>query len=126
MNDYDLKSFNVMVAGKGKAYFEDLLKSEEDTFRDKDLHFTISEGFSTPEVTQVMISIGANVIVGLSVYYIAKIFDKIFTAKSKAKDEGQDLQIHVSISEKIIIKDVESLTEIEIALNLVIKTNSDK
>ncbi len=85
MNDYDLKTFDIKVIGKGSEYFESIEKEESDTFEKKGLHIGITEAFSAPEVTQVLKSIGSNVIAGLSVYYISKIFDKIFTAKEKAK-----------------------------------------
>ncbi|PAS34194.1 hypothetical protein CGT70_18595 [Vibrio cholerae] len=50
------------------------------------LSLNVSEGYSAPAVTEVLISIGANVVAGLSVYYISKVFDKIFCAKAKAKE----------------------------------------
>ena len=121
MNEYDLKNFEIHVAGVGKEYFQPIEVNESDTFREKGLHISVSEGFSAPEITKVIISIGANVIAGLSVYYIAKLFDKIFSAKEKAKKEGQEFEISVSISEKVIIRNVENIVEIEKALDIVVK-----
>ena len=68
--------------------------------------------------SQVFISIGANVVAGLSVYYIAKLFDKIFSAKSQAKKDGCELEITVTIQDKVHIKNVESTIEIEKALEI--------
>jgi len=124
MNDYDLKSFNILVVGPGKEYFVGVCDSEQEVFNEKDLYFGVSEGFSAPEITQVVISIGSNVIAGLSVYYISKLFDKILSAKSKAKKEGREFQISVSIEEKVHIKNVESAIEIEKALDIVITKKS--
>lgn len=124
MNDHDLKTFDIKVIGKGSEYFESIEKEESDTFEKKGLNIGITEAFSAPEVTQVLISIGSNVIAGLSVYYISKIFDKIFTAKEKAKKEGQELEISVMISEKVSIRNIESIKEVEKALEIVITKNS--
>lgn len=124
MNDHDLKTFDIKVIGKGSEYFESIEKEESDTFEKKGLNIGITEAFSAPEVTQVLISIGSNVIAGLSVYYISKIFDKIFTAKEKAKQEGQELEISVMISEKVSIRNIESIKEVEKALEIVITKNS--
>ncbi|EJB8445214.1 hypothetical protein MW350_004757 [Vibrio parahaemolyticus] len=122
MNDYDQKSLNILVVGPGKEYFDDVYQSESNEFRENDLYLNVSEGFSAPEVTEVLISIGANVVAGLSVYYISKVFDKIFKAKAKAKEQGREMQIHVSISEKLIIKNVESTSDVEHSVNFVIET----
>ncbi|HGF7156021.1 TPA: hypothetical protein AB5C39_004214, partial [Vibrio mimicus] len=108
MNDYDQNSLKILVVGPGKEFFDDVYQSESSEFREHDLDLNVSEGFSAPEVTEVLISIGANVVAGLSVYYISKVFDKIFSAKAKAKEQGREMHIHVSISEKLIIKNVES------------------
>ena len=120
MNDYDLKSFNILVVGPGKEYFSDLRNSEKKVFEEEELHFGVSEGFSTTEITQVLISIGSNVIAGLSVFYISKLFDKIFSAKSKAKKEGREFEINVSIQETIHIKNVESTIEIEKGIEIIL------
>ena len=122
MNDYDQNSLNILVLGPGKGFFDDVYQSESNEFRENDLYLNVSEGFSAPEVTEVLISIGTNVVAGLSVYYISKVFDKIFKAKAKAKEQGREMQIHVSISEKIIIKNVESTSEVEHSVNFVIET----
>lgn len=118
MNDFDLNLFNIMVVGQGKEYFDDLANSEINTFRDKGFNFSISEGFSRQKITRVMVLVGSNVIATMSVYELIKIFDKIFIAKSKAKEHGQDLQVHVSICENVIIRDVKSSAEIEQSINL--------
>ncbi|HCJ4876929.1 hypothetical protein [Vibrio parahaemolyticus] len=124
MNDYDQNSLKILVVGPGKEFFDDVYQSESSEFREHDLDLNVSEGFSAPEVTEVLISIGANVVAGLSVYYISKVFDKIFSAKAKAKEQGREMHIHVSISEKLIIKNVESTSEIERSVNFVIETKS--
>ena len=126
MNDYDDKSFDIMVVGPGKEFFEELYGSEKGEFRNHDLYLRLREGFSSPEITQVLISIGSNVIAGLSVYYISKIFDKVLSARSEAKKQGRDLQINVSVSDKIIIKDVENIQEIERVVDIVVKTKVEK
>ncbi|MBQ4859139.1 hypothetical protein V6260_14040 [Pseudoalteromonas aliena] len=120
MNELDLQSFNIKIIGPGQEYFQPIKSEEANNFSEKGLYLSISEGFSAPEVTQVLISIGSNVIAGLSVYYISKLFDKIFSAKSKAKSEGREIQISVSIQEKIHIKNVESSIEIEKAIDIVL------
>lgn len=120
MNEYDLKALNINVIGRGKEYFQPIQTEESDSFSDKGLHLSITESFSSPEVTQVFISIGANVVAGLSVYYIAKLFDKIFSAKSQAKKDGCELEITVTIQDKVHIKNVESTIEIEKALEIVL------
>ncbi|MGS0497142.1 hypothetical protein ACU8V4_08035 [Pseudoalteromonas mariniglutinosa] len=126
MNDYDQNSLKILVVGPGKEFFDDVYQSESNEFRENDLYIDLSEGFSAPEVTEVLISIGANVVAGLSVYYISKVFDKIFKAKAQAKEQGREMQIHVSISEKLIIKNVESTSEIEHSVNFVIETKGGK
>ncbi|KAF7783515.1 hypothetical protein PRUB_a3303 [Pseudoalteromonas rubra] len=120
MNELDLQSFNIKIIGPGREYFQPISSEEADNFSEKGLYLSITEGFSAPEVTQVLISIGSNVVAGLSVYYISKLFDKIFSAKAKAKKEGREIQISVSIQEKIHIKNVESSIEIEKALDIVV------
>lgn len=119
MNNFDLNLFSIMLVGQGKEYFDDLANSEINMFREKGFNFNISEGFSRQKVTRVMVLIGSNVITAMSVYDLVKIFDKIFIAKSKAKEHGLDLQIHVSISENVIMQDVKSTVEIEQSINLV-------
>ncbi|HDZ9338494.1 TPA: hypothetical protein RUZ93_003401 [Vibrio cholerae] len=122
MNDYDQSSLKILVVGPGKEFFDDIYQSESRQFREHALSLNVSEGYSAPAVTEVLISIGANVVAGLSVYYISKVFDKIFSAKAKAKEQGHEMHIHVSISEKLIIKNVESTSEIERSVNFVIET----
>ena len=123
MNEYDLKSFNIKVVGVGKEYFEPLKDEESGIFKEKGLYLGITEAFAAPEVTQVIISIGSNVVAGLTVYYISKIFDKILSAKKQAKKEGRMLEISVTISEKVTVRNIESISEIESALDIVIKKN---
>ena len=126
MNEYDLKALNINVIGRGKEYFQPIQIEESDSFSHKGLHLSITESFSAPEVTQVFISIGANVVAGLSVYYIAKLFDKIFSAKSQAKNDGYELEITVTIQDKVHIKNVESTIEIEKALEIVLTKKSQE
>lgn len=97
MNEIDKKYFKISVVGKGKEYFQSLQKEEEKVFSDKHLYFGIGEGFSAPEITQVLISIGSSVIAGLSTYYIVKLIDKIYKIKSDAEEKGQKFNITVSI-----------------------------
>ena len=121
MNEYDLKSFNIQIVGAGKEYFEPIEDEESSIFKEKGLYLGITEAFASPDITQVIISIGSNVIAGLTVYYISKIFDKILSAKEKAKQEGRLFEISVTISEKVTVKNIESISEIENALDIVIK-----
>ncbi|WP_299489654.1 hypothetical protein [uncultured Shewanella sp.] len=124
MNELDLQSFDIKVVGLGREYFQEIRSEEEKFFSEKGLYLSVSEGFSSPEVTQVIISIGSGVVAGLSVHYLIKLFDKIFLAKDKAKKEGRVIQISVSIEEKIHINNVEISTEIKKALDIVeIKSN---
>ena len=97
MNDIDKKYFNICVVGKGKEFFEPLLKEEQSAFKEKDLYFGISEGFSAPEITNVIISIGGSVVAGLSTYYISKLIDKIFNIKNNARKSGQEFNIQINI-----------------------------
>ena len=118
MQDYDSKCCNILVVGLGRDYFEDILVEESEKFEENGLVLSLSEGFSSPEITQLMISIGSNVIAGLSVYYISKLFDKIFTIKKRAAESGKKFQVNVTISEKIQIRDVESTEQIEKAIEI--------
>ena len=118
MKDYDSKCCTILVVGPGREYFEDVLVEESKNFEENGLELSLSEGFSSPEITQLMISIGSNVIAGLSVYYISKLFDKIFTIKKKAAESGKKFQINVTISEKIQIRDVESTEQVEKAIEI--------
>ncbi len=72
--------------GPGKEFFDDVYQSEFSEFREHDLSLNVSEGFSAPAVTEVLISIGANVVAGLSVYYISKVFDKYLALRLELKN----------------------------------------
>ncbi len=120
MNELDLQSFNIKVIGPGQEYFQQIISEEADNFSEKGLYLSIAEGFSATEVTQALISIGSDVVRILSAYYISKLFDKILSARAKAKNEGREIQISVSIQEKINIENVESSIEIEKALDIVV------
>ena len=126
MNEYELNSFNIMVIGSGKRYFNEFEKSEGEGIRLKGFNFSLSEGFSQQKITQVMVLVGANVIIGLGTYDIENIFDKVLIAKSKAKVNGQDLQVHVSISERKIIQNLERVTEIKEPIKLLIESKDNE
>lgn len=55
--------------GPGQNYFQPIRSEESEKFTEKGLYLSITNGFSSQEITQVLISIGSNVIAGLSVYY---------------------------------------------------------
>ena len=120
MNELDSCSFDIKVVGPRREYFQPIKSEEEGCFSEKGLYLSITEGFTAPEITQVYISIGSGVIAGVNVYYITKLFDKIFSAKVKAKQEGREIQISVSVKEKVHIKNVKSSIEIEKAIEIAI------
>lgn len=123
MNEYDLNNFDMMFIGKRSEYFQPIKYEETITFKEKGLLIGVSEIFSALEITRVAINIGSGVIAGLGVIYIAKIFDKIFSAKQKAKADDIELEISVTISERISIQNVQNITEIEKAMEIVIFKN---
>lgn len=49
---------------------------------------------------------------------------KYLQLKKKQKKEGQELEISVIISEKVSIRNIESIKEVEKALEIVITKNS--
>ena len=124
MNNYELNNFNMMFIGKGSEYFQSIENEESPTFQKNGLQIGVTEAFGTNEITQVAITIGSGVIAGLSVLYIKELFDKIFLAQKKAKEEGQELEISVRISEKVSIRNIESIQEIEKAMEIVVKKSS--
>lgn len=97
MNEMERKYFNILVVGKGKEYLQPLEKEVFETFTENDLYFGVSEGFAAAEITDVIISIGADVVAGLSTYYIVKLIDKIYQIKSKAEKEGQRFNIQINV-----------------------------
>ena len=126
MNEYELNSFNIMVIGSGKKYFDEFEQSEAEGIRLKGFNFNLSEGFSQQKITQVMVLVGANVINGLGAHDIENIFDKVLMVKSKAKVNGQELQVNVSISEKVIIQNLDNVTEIKEPIKLFIEAKDNE
>ena len=124
MNEHDSNSFNILIIGPGKDYFNGIIGSEIDTFEKNNLHLEIHEGFSGPEITQVMLSIGKNVISKLTNNYIITLFEKIFHAKERALNNKQIFQIHLSISEKLYVKNIINVREVETCINIVTRSPS--
>lgn len=59
----------------------------------------MGEGFSAPEITNVMVTIGVGVITGVSTYCITKLIDSVFSAKKKAKESGVEMNINITINQ---------------------------
>lgn len=93
------KSFGILVVGPGKEFFEDFKQEHKEDLTENDLHLIVSEGFSAPEITNVMVTIGAGVIIGVSTYCITKLIDSVFSAKKKAKDGGVEMNINITINQ---------------------------
>lgn len=93
------KSFSILVVGPGREYFEELKQVHDEELNENNLYLNLSEGFSAPEVTNVMVTIGASVIAGVSSYYITKLIDSVFVAKKKAKESGIEMNINITINE---------------------------
>ena len=91
------KSFEIMVVGKGKEFFEPISQENEATFTNNNLYLGVGEGFSAPEITNVMISIGIGVISALSAHYLVRLIESIFNVQCKAKDNGVNMTINVTI-----------------------------
>ncbi len=124
MNEHDSNSFNILIIGPGKDFFNAIIGSESETFKKNNLLLEIHEGFSGPDITQVMLSIGKNVISKLTNNYIITLFEKIFNAKERALNNKQILQIHLSISEKIYVKNIINIREVETCINIVTRSPS--
>ncbi|QEI11464.1 hypothetical protein [Cellvibrio japonicus] len=93
------KSFRILVVGRGKEFFDEHMQEHTQELKDNDLYLGIDEGFSAPEITNIMVTIGAGVITGVSTYYITKLIDSIFSAKNKAKDSGVKMNINITINQ---------------------------
>lgn len=93
------KSFRVLVVGPGKEFFQELKQENNQEFSDNDLYLSVGEGFSAPEITNVMVTIGAGVIIGVSTYCITKLIDSVFSAKKKAKECGVEMNINITINQ---------------------------
>ncbi|MGE4259432.1 hypothetical protein [Shewanella sp.] len=93
------KSFSVLVVGPGKEFFQDLKQENNQEFSDNDLYLRVGEGFSAPEITNVMVTIGVGVITGVSTYCITKLIDSVFSAKKAAKDRGVEMSINITINQ---------------------------
>lgn len=92
------KSFSVLVVGPGKEFFEELKQHDQELSKN-DLYLSIGEGFSAPEITNVMVTIGVGVITGVSTYCITKLIDSLFGAKKKAKESGVEMNINITINQ---------------------------
>ncbi|MGH1429557.1 MAG: hypothetical protein ACRBB4_00400 [Neptuniibacter sp.] len=93
------QSFSVLVVGPGKEFFQELKQESNQEFSDNDLYMSIGEGFSAPEITNVMVTIGVGVITGVSTYCITKLIDSVFSAKKKAKESGVEMNINITINQ---------------------------
>lgn len=92
------KSLNILVVGPGREFFSDIAQDNQRKFADAGLSLGVSEGFSAPEITNVVVSIGIGVLSGLSTHYISKMVDSIFGAKKKAADSGVQMTINVTVN----------------------------
>lgn len=93
------KSFCVLIVGPGKEFFQELKQENNQKFSDNDLYLSVSEGFSAPEITNVIVTIGVGVITSLSTYCITKLIESVFSAKEKAKISGVEMNINITINQ---------------------------
>jgi len=94
----DDKYLSIKVIGPGKEFFQEIPQENKKEFSENKLYIGITEGFSAPEITTVMITIGGSVLTTLAAHYLIKLIDSIFAAKKHAKDSGVSITMNITIN----------------------------